>query len=35
MQATWRRAQVRWPGEQRVRALGDGLRHTAARRELA
>ena len=29
MQGTWRRALARWPGEQRLLALGDGLRLTA------
>ena len=29
MKGTWRRALARWPGEQRLLALGDGLRQTA------
>jgi tetratricopeptide (TPR) repeat protein len=35
MQATWRRAEQHWPGEQRVTAFRDGLRQTAALEELA
>lgn len=27
MQATWHRATARWPGEKRVKALAEGLRH--------
>ena len=30
MHMTWQKAAVRWPGEKRLQAIGDGLRRTAA-----
>ena len=29
MQATWQQAAGRWPGEKRLRAIGDGLQLAA------
>jgi tetratricopeptide (TPR) repeat protein len=33
MRAVWSRATARWPGEDRVKGLGDSLRHTAIGQE--
>jgi tetratricopeptide (TPR) repeat protein len=35
MKATWQRATTRWPGERRLKALGDGLRLAAGREDAA
>ncbi len=33
MRATWHRATARWPGEERLKALSDGLQHAASAKE--